>query len=273
MMNYCLGCQTTLKEIDKDPNGEKNYTCARCRAEEKHDFDTHPDAQFNRQGRLIEKSCEENPYQMTSALRPAAENLLYKQFGTSKIILLEDKHTQTDYLAHIDLICRMLRQNSHRPRVEQILNISDELVLNTHSLGIDWKRASYKNWHTDHYLTAPFSASLLEDGCNEIILWIYESDNGCDIDGWIAALWSNELAAHIERYLARFCGKKLICKAPSNRNGKHFWFIELHNLLTFFRRYVLGFDLEKLAPLSPNLKNLKDLDHYPRFKRNIRYHP
>lgn len=47
---YCYGCGETLMACDNDPNGEHNPTCARCRAEEEHDFDANPKAKFDRQG-------------------------------------------------------------------------------------------------------------------------------------------------------------------------------------------------------------------------------
>jgi len=58
----CLGCLTILKEIDKDPNGDLNCVCARCRAEEEHDFDAYPNVRFDRCGNYIEKpKMESNP--------------------------------------------------------------------------------------------------------------------------------------------------------------------------------------------------------------------
>ncbi len=52
--NTCLGCPATLNALDEDPNGDKNAVCARCRAEEDHDFDAEPNAVFARNGeRLI----------------------------------------------------------------------------------------------------------------------------------------------------------------------------------------------------------------------------
>ncbi len=47
---HCIGCGTELLCIDDDPNGDRNATCARCVAEECHDFDLDPDAVFSRNG-------------------------------------------------------------------------------------------------------------------------------------------------------------------------------------------------------------------------------
>lgn len=51
---YCVNCTVELSYIDDDPNGEKNCVCARCRAEEEHDFDAEPDVGFDRYGNIIE---------------------------------------------------------------------------------------------------------------------------------------------------------------------------------------------------------------------------
>lgn len=49
----CIGCQVIMCYLDDDPNGDKNATCARCRAEEEHDFDAEPDAEFSRSGERL----------------------------------------------------------------------------------------------------------------------------------------------------------------------------------------------------------------------------
>jgi hypothetical protein len=55
-LEYCLGCSTEMiGVIDNDPNGAENCTCARCRAEESHDYDLEPDVEFDRSGHMIEK--------------------------------------------------------------------------------------------------------------------------------------------------------------------------------------------------------------------------
>ena len=41
-------------DIDKDPNGDANCVCARCRAEESHDFDKEPHVKFDRSGKRID---------------------------------------------------------------------------------------------------------------------------------------------------------------------------------------------------------------------------
>ena len=43
-----------MNALDLDPNGEGNATCAKCRAEEEHDFDREPDVRFTRAGHRIE---------------------------------------------------------------------------------------------------------------------------------------------------------------------------------------------------------------------------
>lgn len=51
---HCVGCGTELlSHIDADPNGLMNCMCARCRAEEAHDFDAEPGVSFDRSGAQI----------------------------------------------------------------------------------------------------------------------------------------------------------------------------------------------------------------------------
>jgi len=54
--NYCYGCnKKMLPHLDNDPNGQPNAICAQCTAEEAHDWDIEPDAEFSRDGSYIEK--------------------------------------------------------------------------------------------------------------------------------------------------------------------------------------------------------------------------
>lgn len=52
---YCVGCGTEMLPIDDDPNGAKNAICARCTAEEAHDFSRWPKVRFDRSGHEIER--------------------------------------------------------------------------------------------------------------------------------------------------------------------------------------------------------------------------
>jgi len=54
MSNHCINCFVELNCLDEDPNGDKNCVCAKCRAEESHDFDAEPDVKFDRAGRPME---------------------------------------------------------------------------------------------------------------------------------------------------------------------------------------------------------------------------
>ena len=52
----CLGCGTDLiPAIDGDPNGDMDAVCARCRAEESHDYDRAPKAVFDRGGERVRR--------------------------------------------------------------------------------------------------------------------------------------------------------------------------------------------------------------------------
>ena len=52
---FCINCGVKLEECDRDPNGDANCVCAKCRAEECHDFDKEPGAVYDRQGRRVDK--------------------------------------------------------------------------------------------------------------------------------------------------------------------------------------------------------------------------
>lgn len=52
-MIFCISCLSELNYLDDDPNGEHNAVCAKCRAEENHDFDTEPDVLFLRNGKRL----------------------------------------------------------------------------------------------------------------------------------------------------------------------------------------------------------------------------
>lgn len=54
MADHCISCDTVLTVIDDDPNGDKNCVCARCEAEEGHDFDADPWVLFNRCGERMD---------------------------------------------------------------------------------------------------------------------------------------------------------------------------------------------------------------------------
>lgn len=53
LMN-CINCGIKLTEIDRDPDGSLNVKCAKCEAEERHDFDVEPETKFDRLGRELE---------------------------------------------------------------------------------------------------------------------------------------------------------------------------------------------------------------------------
>lgn len=51
---YCLECGVPLSAIDNDPNEGKNTICARCHAQNCHDFDAEPQARYDRRGRRVD---------------------------------------------------------------------------------------------------------------------------------------------------------------------------------------------------------------------------
>lgn len=50
---YCFECGDELNALDMHPNGDMPCICARCEAEQRHDFDKEPNARFNRAGDRI----------------------------------------------------------------------------------------------------------------------------------------------------------------------------------------------------------------------------
>ena len=52
---YCINCGVKLEEFDRNSNGDNNCVCAKCRAEENHDFDAFPGVAFDRQGNRVKK--------------------------------------------------------------------------------------------------------------------------------------------------------------------------------------------------------------------------
>lgn len=79
MIEYCLECQELLLDwIDSDPNGERNITCARCRAEQDHDFDAEPDVAFDRCGHMIDDAVLTKVSDFTRGMI-AAGSLLWRQ--------------------------------------------------------------------------------------------------------------------------------------------------------------------------------------------------
>ena len=68
---HCVGCDTLLLEIDKDPNGDENATCKRCLAEEDHDFDLDPGARFSRSGERTDPQPEWKPATAKAVTKPA----------------------------------------------------------------------------------------------------------------------------------------------------------------------------------------------------------
>ena len=59
-MANCIGCLVELNHLDEDPDGGTHCVCAKCRAEEAHDFDKYPDTRFNRAGCVIVCKADED---------------------------------------------------------------------------------------------------------------------------------------------------------------------------------------------------------------------
>jgi hypothetical protein len=73
---HCINCGEEMSVIDDDPNGDHNATCARCRAQEAHDFDLHPNAEFSRLGELINnKPCSHADQSPGYALKASLQKI------------------------------------------------------------------------------------------------------------------------------------------------------------------------------------------------------
>jgi hypothetical protein len=70
---YCIDCGVKLGEVDKDPNGDENCECAKCRAEADHDFDAEPNAKFNRRGERIYPDTKLEPCPFCGAKATTSE--------------------------------------------------------------------------------------------------------------------------------------------------------------------------------------------------------
>jgi len=189
-------------------------------------------------------------FEMPEKMLEAANDLVVDQFlpYSNGITLLEGRQSQTDYLAHIDLLV------STEPRLYRSIN--DRTILDAHTLGIDWKLASYQNWHNEGWHTAPFGVSAIQKGQNTITLWVYEDEAGTGITGWIAVLWNRGLATRIMRHWDQYKFNSIIVQ--SGRDKGAFWYVRLETLLTHFRDLVLGYNLmdvlkSTLAEQSSNI--------------------
>lgn len=66
----CIDCGEELCHLDDDPNGDRNSTCARCKAHYSHDFGAEPGAVFSRSGERIDNKSQRpaSPQNLRSVL-------------------------------------------------------------------------------------------------------------------------------------------------------------------------------------------------------------
>lgn len=69
----CIDCGTALCHLDDDPNGDRNATCAQCRAQDGHDFDAEPNASFSRTGERADNKPQRRA--MTKNLRQLFQSI------------------------------------------------------------------------------------------------------------------------------------------------------------------------------------------------------
>lgn len=98
---YCLSCPEELCHLDDSPNGARNATCARCRAEESHDFDREPQAIFSRSGeRLDDKPKRRSMPESLSSVLANLPQLPQRQDSTAD--QLADLHVFANRLGLYD---------------------------------------------------------------------------------------------------------------------------------------------------------------------------
>jgi len=84
----CLECGEELCGIDDDPNGERNLVCARCRAEQDHDFDREPNAVFDRSGDRVDDRLTASKIQAGGFFRNPDTNMIYMRLQPSGLARL-----------------------------------------------------------------------------------------------------------------------------------------------------------------------------------------
>lgn len=85
---HCINCGVKLKDcFDRDPNGDPNCVCAKCKAEESHDFDVEPDVVFDRGGHRV----PEPPKKMRIVIEMPASGVktLMEKWKTNRPEVLE----------------------------------------------------------------------------------------------------------------------------------------------------------------------------------------
>ena len=68
----CIECGTELTPVDDDPNRTCGATCARCLAEQSHDFEAEPGVEFTRSGQRVEANVSKEhgtPMAIRNALK------------------------------------------------------------------------------------------------------------------------------------------------------------------------------------------------------------
>lgn len=87
--DHCVGCGTKLlDQFDRDPNGDPGCVCAKCKAEERHDYDVEPGVVFNRDGSRAEP-VKPAMTRITLEMPASAVNRLMEQWKTKRPEMLQ----------------------------------------------------------------------------------------------------------------------------------------------------------------------------------------
>lgn len=87
--DHCVGCGTNLlDQFDRDPNGDPGCVCAKCKAEEKHDYDVEPGVVFNRDGSRAEP-VKPAMTRITLEMPAEAVNRLMEKWKTKRPEMLQ----------------------------------------------------------------------------------------------------------------------------------------------------------------------------------------
>lgn len=97
-MDYCIGCGEELCILDEDPNGDIGAVCARCEAEEDHDWDEYPDVEFDRSGEMIDKN---DKFETKPGFIQIGDIVVNKMFIRIQDHLLNSHNIESVYIAGI----------------------------------------------------------------------------------------------------------------------------------------------------------------------------
>lgn len=163
---------------------------------------------------------------MPDNLAPIAWGILQDLFNYRSKINYERVKTVADTRLHIDLA-------ADREPTQVLFNIHGQEIASYSPDSIQWKYASYKNWHDQKWCTMTWSRSEEEFGLSKIYAKFYANKDETDFDGYIITTWNNG----IQKFLRR-SGEKL--------SRGNFWCMPFESLFrnAAYRQHILAYDLK-----------------------------